>query len=123
MVMQRNFDDDLDDAAKQETNSDTLLVLISAFDLERTVCIPEDGRGGRRKTSSSKRCRRLLSTQDQPHISLFLFVALLWLNTAAPMAPHDDAEDEEANGKDGVVSSHFLCSTVASSAVCGHDDD
>ena len=29
----------------------------------------------------------MLSTQDQPHISLLLFCALLWLNAAAP-TPH-----------------------------------
>jgi hypothetical protein len=37
--------------------------------------------------------------------------------------PHDDAEDEEANCEDGIVSCDFLGSIMASFEVCNHNNN
>ena len=52
-----------------------------------------------------------------PHVfSLALGFALV--QDAGANGPHDDAEDEEGDGEDGVVGCHLLRPVVASSCVC-----
>lgn len=53
-------------------------------------------------------------TRPSPHV----FIAALrftLIEDGGTDGPHDDAEDEESNGEDGVVSGDFLCSIVPTS--------
>jgi len=49
-----------------------------------------------------------------PHV-LTIALSLALVQNAGTNGPHDNAEDEEGNGEDGVVSCNLLCPLVASS--------
>jgi hypothetical protein len=38
-------------------------------------------------------------------------------------SPHDDAEDEESDGEDGIVGGDFFGSVVATSTISNHDNN
>jgi hypothetical protein len=64
----------------------------------------------------------IVNAGPTPHI-LVVVILFALIQDRGSNRPHDDAEDEESNGEDGVVGCHFLSSIVASSEVCDHDDN
>lgn len=64
----------------------------------------------------------IVNAGPTPHIFVVVLRFAL-VEDSCSYSPHDDAENEEANGEDSIVSSHFLCSTMATSAVSDHDND
>lgn len=63
----------------------------------------------------------VIDTGPTPHV-LVVVLRFALVEHSGTDGPHDDAEDEESNGKDGVVSSDFLCFPVTSFPV-GDDDN
>jgi hypothetical protein len=64
----------------------------------------------------------VVNARPTPHVFIVV-VRFTLIQNRGSNSPHDNAEDEESNGEDGVVSCHFLGSIVASSEVCDHDDN
>ena len=61
-------------------------------------------------------------TGPTPHVFIIVLCFAL-VEDSCTYGPHDDAEDEETNGEDGVVGCHFLGPVMASSEVRDHDSD
>jgi hypothetical protein len=64
----------------------------------------------------------VVHARPAPHVFVVVLCFTLVQNSSTN-SPHDDAEDEEANGEDSVVSCYFFGPIVASSKVCNHDND
>jgi hypothetical protein len=64
----------------------------------------------------------IVYARPAPHVFVVVLRFALVEDSCAD-GPHDDAEDEETNGKDGIVSCYFFGSIVASSGVCNHNDN
>ena len=58
----------------------------------------------------------VVNARPSPHILAVALRLALVQNTSAD-CPHDDAEDEEGNGKDGVVRCNLFCSPVTTAAI------
>lgn len=61
-------------------------------------------------------------TRPSPHV-LVIIGCFALIEDGCTNGPHDDAEDEESDGEDGVVSCDFLCAAVTSFPVGNNDDD
>jgi hypothetical protein len=57
-----------------------------------------------------------------PHVFIVVLRFTLVEDSCAD-SPHDDAEDEETNSEDSIVSCYFFGPIMASSGVCNHDHD
>ena len=64
----------------------------------------------------------VVHARPTPHIFVVVLCFALVENSCS-YCPHDDAEDEESNGEDGVIGSNFLCSMMATSAISDHNND
>jgi hypothetical protein len=64
----------------------------------------------------------VVHARPAPHVFVVVLRFTLVENSGTD-CPHDDAEDEKANGEDGIVSCDFLGSIMASSEVCNHNND
>jgi hypothetical protein len=64
----------------------------------------------------------VVDARPAPHVFVVVLCFAL-IEYCCTHSPHDDAEDEESNGEDGVVGCDFLGSIVAASEVRDHNDD
>lgn len=64
----------------------------------------------------------VVDTRPAPHV-LVVVLRFTLVQYGCSHSPHDDAEDEESNGEDGIVGCHFLGSIMAASEVGNHNDN
>lgn len=61
-------------------------------------------------------------TGPTPHVFV-VAIRFALVEDGGSNSPHDDAEHEKGNGKDGVIRGDFLCLSMASFPVGDDDDD
>jgi hypothetical protein len=61
-------------------------------------------------------------TRPTPHV-LVVILCFTLVEDCCSHSPHDDAENEESNGEDGIVCGDLFGSMVATSTISDHDND
>lgn len=99
----KNFDNNLDDGANKRPTLEAAKEAVLNIVLEEMLAL-------------------VVQARPTPQIFVVIVHFALVEDTCSD-SPHDDAEDEEANCKDGVVSGNFLGSVMTSSEISEKDND
>ena len=116
----KNLDDDFDDAADKSPVLNVLLVLFFAKKYRGPYLKTADEAIG--NVILEKVTSLVVNARPTPHIFVVVLRFTL-VEDGCTDGPHDDAEDEEADGKDCVVSGHLLGSMMTSSPISDDDED
>lgn len=116
----KNLDDDLDDATDESPVLNVLLVVFFAKRYQGPYLKTADEAIG--NVILEKVTSFVVNTRPTPHVFVVVLRFTL-VEDGCTYGPHNDAEDEEADGKDCVVGGHLLGSMVTSSPVSDDDKD
>jgi hypothetical protein len=114
----KDLDNDFDDAANE---SPVLEMLVDILMLRTKDAYLKTADEGISNVILKEMSSPVVHARPTPHVFIVVLRFTL-VEDGCTNTPHDDAEDEESYGEDGVVGSHLFGPMVTSSPV-GHDDD